>query len=126
MTTPTSQTTPATTHVVAMVEEGTINPRYRCTCGWSATAYNAADRAMAHISHVAAVEYVDEVLAPSEDPALFEDPLTCMNCGEPLELTSDRTLVTVLSGDLGGTYDMCEGTPFDELEGTYGPHKRLK
>jgi hypothetical protein len=65
-------------------------------------------------------------VAPSEHPALSEDPLTCMNCGEPLELTSDRTLVTVLSGDLGGTYDMCEGTPFDELEGTYGPHKRAR
>jgi hypothetical protein len=68
-------------------------------------------------------------LAPSEHPAPSEDSLTCLNCREPLELvrTGGRTvLVTKLSGDLGGTYDQCEATPFDELEGTYGLHKRAR
>jgi hypothetical protein len=68
-----------------------------------------------------------DIVVPSEHPAPSEDSLTCLNCGELLELvrTGGRTvLVTVLSGDLGGTYDQCEATPFDELEGTYGPHKR--
>jgi hypothetical protein len=68
-------------------------------------------------------------VALSEHPALSEDSLICLNCQEPLELvrTGGRTiLVTVLSGDEGGTYDQCEATPFDEGKGTYGPHKRAR
>jgi hypothetical protein len=122
MTTPEPQTTPATTHIIREVQEGTINPRYRCSCGWEATVYNAADRAALHFTNAIAQ-------AQSEQPAPSEDSLTCLNCGEPLELvrTGKRNvLVTKLSGDEGGTYDQCEATPFDQVNGTYGPHKRAR
>jgi hypothetical protein len=45
-----AKTQPAepTEHILREVQEGTINPRIRCSCGWVVTSYSAYERAESH------------------------------------------------------------------------------
>ena len=52
----------------------------------------------------------------------------CRYCGEAIELVGRRQWVTVLSGDDGGTYDICEQNwgPDDQDRCDNGGHRPAK
>jgi hypothetical protein len=66
---------------------------------------------------------VDSMTASDITPAATP-ALVCALCGEELE-REGRTLVTVRSGDDGGTYDICEGN-WKEAEQRLGGHRVAK